>query len=128
MRRVVHAGTAARRRSKIKVEEISLLVLHDDDPDTSYLEQEGFEDRLAQYQNGDFNFVGIRAEAEVEIDGAMQTLTSLGLWGIESDSDESYLKEVADEEWSQLREILLTIGVPSKQIPQKLNQDLEWRA
>ncbi len=128
MRRVVHAGTAARRRSKIKLEEIRVLVLPDNDADTSYLEQEGFEDRLAQYQNGDFTFVGIRVEAEVEIDGAMQTLTSAGLWGIESDSEESFLKETAGEEWAQLRETLLTIGVPSKQVPQKLNQRLEWRA
>lgn len=127
MRRVVHAGTAPRRRSKIKLEEIHVLVLPDDDPDTSFLEQEGFEDRLAQYQNGDFTFVGIRVEAEVDIDGTTQTITSPGIWGVESDSEESHLKEMADEEWTQLREILLTIGVPSKQIPQKLNQRLEWR-
>lgn len=127
MRRVVHVGPAARRRSKINLRKIHVMVVPDDDPDTSYLEQEGFEDRLAQYQNGDFYFVGVRAEAEVEIDSVAQTLTSAGLWGVESDLDEIEFNHSAGEEWSALREILLTIGVPSDQIPQQFER-LEWRA
>lgn len=127
MRRVVHVGPAARRRSKINLAKIRVLVVPDTDPDTSYLEQEGFEERLAQYQNGDFYFVGVRAEAEVEIDGTTQTIVSPGLWGVESDMDKIEFDSTAGEEWDALREILLTIGVPSEQIPQKFER-LEWRA
>lgn len=40
-----------------------------------------------------------------------QTVRSGGLYGIESDSDREYLKSIADEEYSQLTEILKKIGV-----------------
>ncbi len=75
-----------------------------------------FEDRREQYDRGDFSFVGVRVEADVIIDGHVQVLTSPGLWGIESDSGDEYLREVADEEWQQLRDTLEQIGVPSSQL------------
>jgi len=43
---------------------ITAKQLWDPFPDTSYLENPGFEDRYQQYQNGDFSFIGIRVEAE----------------------------------------------------------------
>jgi hypothetical protein len=79
-------------------------------PDASYLEAEGFHERREQYDNGDFGFIGIRAEAEIVVAGVCQTITSGGLWGIESDSTPDYLSEIGQEEIEQLQEILQELG------------------
>jgi len=94
-----------------KVESVEIRVVADRDPDTSYLEQEGFEDRLRKFQRGEFGFVGVQAVAEVEIGGIMQEITSAGLWGIESDSGEDYFRSVGKEEYAQLKEILSDMGI-----------------
>ena len=88
----------------------------DDNHDASYLEQDGWEDRLAEYRRGDFGFIGIRAVVDLYIPTnrggyIMQRIESPGLWSIESDSDESYLQEVYAEECAQLAEMLVTLGV-----------------
>ena len=86
-------------------------------------------EQLAAYQNGDFTFVGVRAEAEVVIEGVVQTLTSGGMWGVESDSKE-YIEEVAVEEYAALREILTSIGVSTSQVPvgDKKTIQISWEA
>ncbi len=63
--------------------------------------------RLDAFNRGDWSFIGIQAEATifVPIGGnsfSTYTLTSLGVWGIESDSGEDYLKEVYDDEQQAL--------------------------
>jgi hypothetical protein len=87
----------------------------DDCPDTSYLEQEGFEDRLSQYRRGEFDFVGVRAAVEVPIpygkDRILTRIESPGLWGIESDSGEDYLESVFQEESTILADMLAELGV-----------------
>ncbi len=119
----------ARKKPAAKLEGVRVVVEHDPDPDTSYLEQEGYEEQLAAYQNGDFTFVGVRAEADVVIGGVVQTLTSAGLWGIESDSGKEYIEEVANEEYSELRKILTEVGVPTSKLPQNIDPgQIEWRA
>ena len=71
----------------------------------------------------------MRAEADVVIGGVVQTLTSGGLWGIESDSGEEYIEEVAGEEYSELRKILTEVGVPTAQLPLEIEREqIEWRA
>ena len=90
--------------------------LIDTDPDPSYLEQEGFEDRLAEYRSGDFGFIGIRAIARVCVNGIIQTLHSGGLWGIEDDSSEQYLCEIEQEELTQLRTELYSFGFSKRAI------------
>lgn len=94
-----------------KVESVEIRVVTDQNPDTSYLEQEGFEDRLKQFERGDFNFVGVQAVAEVSIGGVIQEITSGGLWGIESDSGEKHFRSVGKEEYAQLKEILSEMGI-----------------
>ena len=42
-------------------DEIVMETVPDQYPDTSYLEQEGFEERLQQHRDGRFGFIGIRA-------------------------------------------------------------------
>jgi hypothetical protein len=87
----------------------------DDCPDTSYLEQEGFEDRQEQYRQGAFEFVAIRAAVELPIpfgaDRILVKIESPGLWGIESDSDEDYLESVFQEESNTLADMLAELGV-----------------
>lgn len=87
----------------------------DDCPDTSYLEQEGFEDRLEQYRQGSFDYVGLRATVEVPIpygaDRILVRIESPGLWGIESDSGEDYFDSIFQEESETLADMLAELGV-----------------
>lgn len=120
---------AARKRQAPQIHAIKVLVLPDEDADDSYLDQDEFEDRREAYRRGDFAFVGVRAEAEVVLGGIIQTLHSGGLWGIESDSGEGYITDVAGEEWTELRKILTDIGVPTSQLPAKVDPKwIKWRA
>ncbi|GEM_PF-2536844 len=90
-------------------------ILPDEFPDWSYLEQDGFADRLAAYRRGDFGYVGVRAAMTVPIpmDGhyILHEIRSPGLWGIESDSGDDYLAEVFGEESHVLEEMLSALGV-----------------
>jgi hypothetical protein len=87
----------------------------DDCPDTSYLEQEGFEDRLEQYRQGAFDYVGVRAAVELPIpygkDRILIKVESPGLWGIESDSGKDYFNSVFQEESNILADMLAELGV-----------------
>lgn len=95
--------------------DFEMSVIPDNDFDTSYLEQDGFEDRRAMFQRGEFEFVGVRAEIQLQIpyghDFIIKTIESPGLWGVESDSGEAYLREVFQEECEVLADILAELGV-----------------
>jgi hypothetical protein len=132
-RRRVVAAPARRPPAELTgARPIRVVVEHDPDPDVSYLDQDEFEDRRAQYERGEFDHVGVRAEADVVIEGTVQTLASPGLWGVESDSGEEYVVGVAVEEYEQLRKVLKTIGVPTAQLPEASESTvrdwIEWRA
>lgn len=90
---------------------------YDCDPDTSYLEQEGWEDRLQAYRDGLFSFVGLWIEADVVIGGIVQTFRSGGLWGIEDDCGASYRDEVYAEEWEALKAVLKEVGLDVVDVP-----------
>ena len=89
--------------------------IEDSDGDLSYLEQDCFDGpgetdgpaRIAAYKRGEWHFIGVRAVATIWIQRdnwrTSYTLESPGCWGIESDSGESYLKEVFAEECAMLR-------------------------
>lgn len=71
--------------------------------------------RLDAYQRGDWSFIGIRAKATVYVpiggnSFATYELHSPGLWSIESDSDESYLASVYEDERAALRNALQAMG------------------
>jgi hypothetical protein len=118
---------AARRRRAPEFHSVQVLVTPDDDPDTSYLDDEEFADRREAYQRGDFTFVGIRAEAEIVVDDIVQTIVSGGHTGIESDASD-YIQEVAGEEYSDLRRILKTLGVPTSELPAEVDPNwIKWR-
>lgn len=67
-------------------------------------------ERMERYNNDAWGMVGVYAQATVVVAGIIQTVQSGGLWGIESDSDESYFAEIEAEELSQLVAVLEELG------------------
>jgi hypothetical protein len=116
------------RRPPAELRAVRVVVEEDPEPDASYLDQDELADRREEYRRGNFHFIGVRAEAEVLIAGTMQTLTSSGLYGIESDTDKEELEAIAHEEWSALRAVLKAVGVPTVQLPLEVSRErIEWR-
>jgi len=80
-------------------------------------------ERMERLQRGDWCYIGVRAEAEILIPSGdasiVQEITSGGLWGIESDSDASYLTEIEEEQLSELREQLHAVGYPNALLPRQ---------
>ena len=95
---------------------IGIVWREDEDADISYLwlgdEAYAKEDaaRLAAYRAGEWHMKGCWAEALVVTAGVTQTIKSGGLWGIESDSGEEYLREIEEEERAELLCILESLG------------------
>jgi len=87
----------------------------DEYPDVSWLCDAADRERLDAFHEGIWHLIGIQAAANVLIPlgGHLvtQTVTSPGLFGIESDSDEEYLDEVYAEECASLIAMLGAIGV-----------------
>ncbi len=79
-------------------------------------------ERMEAYNASEWSFIGIRAVAHIVIRHPSsdlwisQTITSGGLWGIESDSDESYLRSVEKEQLGELRGILHELGFSTRAI------------
>ena len=72
------------------------------------MEQSEFKDRLEQYKNGLFGFVGVYAEAElIDSNNVVQSVHSGGIWGIEDDSDDRYMEEIKIEEIAELNQTLM---------------------
>lgn len=72
--------------------------------------------RMESYNNQNWSYIGIRATCELTVDGVTQTIRSAGLWGIESDSDDSYLESVESEELAELRKIVHGLGFSKRAI------------
>ena len=92
-------------------------------PGSKDYEKYGLQDykRMEALNQGDFCFLGIRAEAVTarSTDGKtwkMDKITSGGLWGIESDSGDSYLLEEAKSQLNELRGTLKEYGFTPKAI------------
>lgn len=117
------------------VSRIELRFIRDDNPDLSYLEQDCFNEdtgapdsvdygqrRLAAYNAGEWSCYGLRAIAWIRLpsDPPFGTtgpmIVSGGLWGIESDSDESYFFEVFSQEFDDLREDLKKYGITDAEL------------
>lgn len=73
--------------------------------------------RMEDYNRQGWCMVGVYATAQVVIaSGAVQTIRSVGLWGIESDSGSDYFDEVEGYELSNLREQLEALGFNQRQV------------
>ncbi len=82
--------------------------------DANYIESDYA--RYEKYNRGDWHMMGIRAAIDLEIPTGRggtisQTITSPGVWGIESDSDASFLDEVFQDECRQLEDMLQAMGL-----------------
>jgi hypothetical protein len=81
-------------------------------------------ERMERLQRGDWCYMGVRAEAEILLPSGdasiVQEITSGGLWGIESDSDKTYLGEIETEQLSELREQLRAVGFSTRAITKAL--------
>ena len=105
-----------KRKPKLRLRSVEKIIHLDNDPDISYLEQEGFEDRLKAYNNSQFGFVGLLVNATFAIQLSentwkIDTISTGGLWGIESDSQDEYLEEVWREEYEEMMNMLDIIGI-----------------
>lgn len=72
--------------------------------------------RVRDLDRGEWCYLGVYATAQIVVGDTVQTIKSPGLWGVESDSGEDYLKLVADEELAALRRILLDLGFTESEI------------
>ena len=100
----------------IRREEIEMETLPDPCPDTSCLEQEGFEERLRQAENGVFGFMGIRASCTLHIGIGqpghviLHRFSSPGVWGVETDSSPEHIRMLFEDERAVLLAMLDAIG------------------
>ena len=71
--------------------------------------------RMEQLNNGDFSFMGIIAHANIYLEengrSTYQKITSGGIWGVESDSDKSYIEEIEKEQTEDLKHQLEHLNV-----------------
>lgn len=73
-------------------------------------------ERMERLNRGDWAYIGIRAHAEIIVDGVLQDISSGGLWGVESDSDRAYLAEIDGEQLAELRDQLRALGFGTRAI------------
>jgi hypothetical protein len=117
-RRVVEGPS---RRPSVELRSLRVVVEPDLDPDLSRFNA----GELAEYRRDKAHaLVGVRAEADVLIEGVEQTLSSTGLWGVEADAEDEYVDKILAREWGTLRGVLKAVGVPTDQLP--LEADCKW--
>lgn len=124
--------TTKQKQSK-RILSVTVRRMIDEYPDVSYLQQEGFADRKQQFEDGVFDFVGVRADAEITVltylahekpghsggqffEGTTQTITSGGLYGIESDSEPGYFESIERDQLAELRQQLRALGFSTRAI------------
>ncbi len=78
-------------------------------------------ERMESLAKGNWHFIGVKAQAEVLSsqngkEWLVNHLSSGGLWGIESDSGESYLDEVKRGQMEELKTTLKEYGFIPRQI------------
>ena len=71
---------------------------------------------MESLNNGEWCYIGIRAKAEIKVNGIIQVIQSPGIWGVESDSDTSYITDLEQDQLSILQDQLKEIGFSNSQI------------
>lgn len=72
--------------------------------------------RMEGLNSGDWNYVGIRCVATIDVNGEELEIESPGLWGVESDSGREYFAEIIGEQLAELRAQLLEFGFSEDEI------------
>ena len=89
-------------------------------------------ERMAGLERGDWCYFGVSAQAQVgvSLNGGksfnVETIRSAGLWGIESDSEQSYFDEVMGEELAELKGLLEAYGF-GRSVVAKAIKAAEWK-
>lgn len=79
-------------------------------------------ERMEDYNKSNWWMIGIIAKAEIiSPNRIIQTIHSSGLWGTESDSDKSYIREVELEEIEVLKNELEALGIGKRAIEKAIN-------
>ena len=84
-------------------------------------------ERMMGYENGQWGMIGIRAKAEIQTSEGGNSwfcndVESGGLWGIDDDSEESYLKEIEREQLDELKDVLLELGFTKEEIDKAVKE------
>jgi len=91
------------------------IVRPDEYPDLTWLDTESDRERLDAFHEGAWHMIGIQATTDILIplDGycVSQTISSPGLWGVESDAGEAHFDKVFAEECDSLAAMLGALGV-----------------
>lgn len=115
----------------LEIRSIDVRVMDDTDPDLSWLEDSGPDPsdadcaaycaaRLASY-GSDWTAVGVQAVADIVVNGVCQSISSGGLWGIESDSSAEHFAAIRGEEMCRLQDILRDLGFSQGEIAAHLS-------
>jgi hypothetical protein len=96
----------------LELETIKRKDIYDENPDLSWVDKK----RLESMDMGYWHFIGILAVAEIRINGISETISSPGLWNIESDSDESDLNEIYQDQKDELAAMLRELGFSDAQL------------
>lgn len=109
-----------------EIKEIRREIVPDPEPELSWLDQkdsemgDGFEkhaaDRKAAYERDEWSMVGVRAVAEIVVNGTSETITSAGLWNIEDDSGADYITFTFADELTALCDMLKELGFSEREI------------
>jgi hypothetical protein len=93
--------------------------------------------RMEALNNGHWSYIGIIAKAKILVpivgnpgSSQYQTISSGGLWGIESDSGKDFFEETIDDELSGLADQLEALGLGKRQIEyaiRKCDKELIWK-
>ena len=73
-------------------------------------------------ERGMWGYIVVVARAAVVVNGVTQTLSSGGLWGVESDSGTEYFAEMERNELAVLRRVLRGLGFSSQAITAAFNR------
>lgn len=111
-----------------RITDVYLVSYIETNPDLSFIEEDS--DRMEAYFRGDWCMLGIQAIAKIQTSENGKSwlcneVASGGLWGIESDSDDSYKKELFNEQLEELRNVLETLGFNKRQIDQAFKAAVE---
>ena len=81
--------------------------------------------RMVSLDNGAWCFYGIEAVADVQFNSdVVQTVRSGGLWGVESDSEASYLTSIENDQLAELRDQLRSMGFSTRAITKAFAEEL----
>ncbi len=123
--------TKSKTHSSKRILSVTIKRMLDDSPVRKYVRQDY--ERMESLNRGDWCYIGIRVDAEVQLTATWensvvskvswhspiapyQTITSGGLYGIESDSGNDYIQSVEQEELSELRAQLKALGFSARAI------------